>query len=430
MGDSRRRWSPEFKRDAVALVRSSGRPISAVARELGCGESSLGTGWRNTAQPGGGRPERFAAEQAESDEIKRLRRRLAELEVEREILKRSADQVVWVDHRTATVWPVLRPGRCGSEACKNQGQSGRGVGCLGRRPRGRARRVLRFAIRARPAGTSRRRASHRFELMGKESPEAAACSPRSTYRAFDAAHRVDSRLNQWPGSGATPALCSVSGCNAMTSPAATSQRSVGASSTSSVRGSRPPPSPTRPIARRELDRRERPPQRCEPSTTRSAAPAGTSSMANHVVTNPVDGVVRLVLVPRARGVAAGRRREPLVLDEHDASQPSTSATNRGSGDRGDARRGSGSSSQRNRSLSTRGRPGRQHAVVRAGRRRQRSMAGRRLAPSSSSTTGHDDRAVAFEVQRRGLTGTGRPTATARRQPLRTRRGSRAAAPRT
>ena len=35
-------------------------------------------------------PERFAAEQAESEEIKRLRRRLAELEVEREILKRSA----------------------------------------------------------------------------------------------------------------------------------------------------------------------------------------------------------------------------------------------------------------------------------------------------------------------------------------------------
>ena len=42
MGDSRRRWSPEFKRDAVALVRSSGRPISDIARELGCGGSSLG----------------------------------------------------------------------------------------------------------------------------------------------------------------------------------------------------------------------------------------------------------------------------------------------------------------------------------------------------------------------------------------------------
>ena len=42
MGDSRRRCSPEFKRDAVALVRSSGRTIADVAHELGCGESSSG----------------------------------------------------------------------------------------------------------------------------------------------------------------------------------------------------------------------------------------------------------------------------------------------------------------------------------------------------------------------------------------------------
>ena len=41
MGETRRRWSSEFKLDAVALVRSSGRSIADVARELGCGESSL-----------------------------------------------------------------------------------------------------------------------------------------------------------------------------------------------------------------------------------------------------------------------------------------------------------------------------------------------------------------------------------------------------
>ena len=44
MGQQRRRFSPEFKRDAVALHKSSGRSIAAVAKELGIGESNLG-GW-------------------------------------------------------------------------------------------------------------------------------------------------------------------------------------------------------------------------------------------------------------------------------------------------------------------------------------------------------------------------------------------------
>ena len=95
MGQHRRRFSLEFKRDAVALQKSSGRSIAAVAKELGIGESNLG-GWlakdredRAIADPAG-----YVASVAESDEVKRLRRRVAELEVEREILKRS--MVFWV----------------------------------------------------------------------------------------------------------------------------------------------------------------------------------------------------------------------------------------------------------------------------------------------------------------------------------------------
>lgn len=95
MGERRRQFSPEFKRDAVNLVRSSGRPLAQIARELGVGETSLGY-WvaADRKQRASADPERFAAETAESEEIKRLRKRVVELETEREILKRAA--VFWM----------------------------------------------------------------------------------------------------------------------------------------------------------------------------------------------------------------------------------------------------------------------------------------------------------------------------------------------
>jgi len=69
MGPQRRPFSPEFKADAVALVRSSGRSVSAIARELGIGASNLryrlkeDEADRRTADP-----DRFATETAESAE--------------------------------------------------------------------------------------------------------------------------------------------------------------------------------------------------------------------------------------------------------------------------------------------------------------------------------------------------------------------------
>jgi transposase len=81
-GSTTRRYTDEFKRDAVALFRSSGRPIKEVARELGISVTSLGTWvrqWEKTAP----------AEQVESArEEARLRKRVRELEEEIEILKR------------------------------------------------------------------------------------------------------------------------------------------------------------------------------------------------------------------------------------------------------------------------------------------------------------------------------------------------------
>ena len=51
---TRRGFTEEFKRDAVDLVRSTGRPIAEIARELGIYDSTLG----ELGAPGPHRPRR------------------------------------------------------------------------------------------------------------------------------------------------------------------------------------------------------------------------------------------------------------------------------------------------------------------------------------------------------------------------------------
>ena len=81
---TQRRYSEEFKNDAVALLRSSGRPIAEVARELGVTATSLGNWAREIARSGGGK----AKSDPEAEEARRLRKRIKELEEQLEILKR------------------------------------------------------------------------------------------------------------------------------------------------------------------------------------------------------------------------------------------------------------------------------------------------------------------------------------------------------
>lgn len=82
-GPSQRRYTEEFKRDAVALLRSSGRPITEVAKELGVTDTSLGTWARQASKSDGGK-----LTAAEEEEARQLRKRIKELETEIEILKR------------------------------------------------------------------------------------------------------------------------------------------------------------------------------------------------------------------------------------------------------------------------------------------------------------------------------------------------------
>jgi transposase len=77
-----RPYSEEFKADAVALVRKSGRPVAQVAKELGVDDSTLSYWVRNSDA------RLDDADKAELEEQRRLRKRVKELEEEIEILKR------------------------------------------------------------------------------------------------------------------------------------------------------------------------------------------------------------------------------------------------------------------------------------------------------------------------------------------------------
>ncbi len=99
MAKTRREFTPEFKREAVALVESSGRSQTQIAAELGIQPSMLrnwravinGTPPRSGAVTGAG-PAATASVASPADqaaEIARLRRELDRVRTERDILKKA-----------------------------------------------------------------------------------------------------------------------------------------------------------------------------------------------------------------------------------------------------------------------------------------------------------------------------------------------------
>jgi transposase len=88
---TRREFTKEFKRDAVESVRTTGRPIAQIARELGIYDSTLGNWVRQDAI------DRGEAEGLTTEERERLRQLEADnakLRMERDLLKRTV--AFWV----------------------------------------------------------------------------------------------------------------------------------------------------------------------------------------------------------------------------------------------------------------------------------------------------------------------------------------------
>lgn len=100
---SRRRFTPEYRRDVASLVLDTGSSIASVARDLGLGESVVGR-WvklererRQAVREGRPDPRELEAE------ITALRRRVRELEKEREFLGKASAFFASVHQNTSAL---------------------------------------------------------------------------------------------------------------------------------------------------------------------------------------------------------------------------------------------------------------------------------------------------------------------------------------
>ena len=80
---TRRRFTEEFKAETVKLVKQSDRSMAGIAMELGISAKSIGE-WVRKAEESGD-----TVDEDERAELKRLRKEVRELRMEREILAKA-----------------------------------------------------------------------------------------------------------------------------------------------------------------------------------------------------------------------------------------------------------------------------------------------------------------------------------------------------
>ena len=92
-----KRYTAEFKRDAVALALSSEKTVSEVARDIGVSPEGL-RNWVNQDKADRGQGPAAALTTAEREELVRLRRKVREMEQTIEVLGKAT--AFFANHKT------------------------------------------------------------------------------------------------------------------------------------------------------------------------------------------------------------------------------------------------------------------------------------------------------------------------------------------
>ena len=89
MGDHRRKFPEELKRNALELLKTSGKTAAAVARDLGIDSGVLSRWRREEAKEGNGKKAFTGQGVPRDEEVTRLKRENNELREANEILKKA-----------------------------------------------------------------------------------------------------------------------------------------------------------------------------------------------------------------------------------------------------------------------------------------------------------------------------------------------------
>ena len=89
MKKKRKKYTQEFKEEAVKLITEQGYRVTEAARNLGINENMLGR-WNRELEGGGEGASGLQGGMVMQAELKRLRKENKRLKMEREILKKAA----------------------------------------------------------------------------------------------------------------------------------------------------------------------------------------------------------------------------------------------------------------------------------------------------------------------------------------------------